>query len=544
MNSFDKQQEKTQKLFEKNFVKWGFDMNVLVSLLSAIFVIIFITFTLLKPSLAASTFANINAFINEHFSWIYILTVNASVISLLVMGLSKRGKIRLGGFNAKPEFSNFAWYSMLFSAGIGIGIFFYGVAEPLYYLNIPDALNTESNFDNFKMMYLHWGIHAWALYGLIATGLGYFTYNKGLPFSLRSLFFPIIGDKIYGYIGDIIDTVAVLGVLFGLGTSLGLGAQQINSGLNYVFGIEISGKVQAILIFFITVIAIFSVVTGVKKGVKFLSEANIFISGAFLLVILLVGPTVYIIATYFSSMGIYLREFVNISLWTATTESDISWQASWTIFYWAWCVSWTPFVGAFIAKISKGRTIREIAVGTIVLPTILTTIAMTILGASGIYVNEVSNGLMTAAIESNIATSMFEMLKNLIANDLFKNIMYCTGIISIVLFFVTSSDSGSLIVDSLASGGKENTPKTQRTFWASSIGLVALSVLLMGGKTALKTLQSAVIITAFPFSILLLIIIFSLNKELNESYKKYQYNSHIRLKKRLAKISIDEKYKR
>lgn len=536
-------EELSKKLFSKNFVKWGFDMNLFVSLVAAVLVLGFTLFVLVKPDLAVTTFGNANNTLNQSFNWLFVLVINSSIIFLMVMGFSKFGRIRLGGFKAKPEYSNFAWYAMLFSAGIGIGIFFYGVAEPIYHLSIPEALDSNSDFDNFKTMYLHWGAHAWSLYGLVAVGLGYFSFNKGLPFSFRSLFYPLIKDKIFGIWGNIIDTIAVVAVLFGLATSLGLGARQINAGLNYAFGIENSTTVQVILIAVITFMATLSVVSGISKGIKLLSQANTIISSVFLLLVLLIGPTGYILSTYLSSMGVYLRDFINIGLFTATGAEDMAWQGGWTIFYWAWWISWTPFVGTFIARISRGRTIREIAIGTVVLPTVIITLAMTVLGATGVYLNDLHQGAISDAISNNIATAMFEMLKYLIDSPILRMIMYCIAIVAIVLFFVTSSDSGSLVVDNLTSGGKEDSPKTQRVFWAIMEGVIALSVLLLGGENALKTLQSAVVITGLPFAILLLFMMYSLTKALKESYKKHEFNTVVKLKKKLDKLGNDVEYK-
>jgi choline/carnitine/betaine transport len=533
----------SNKLHARNFTKWGLDMNVFVSLVSALLVFGFIAFTITMPEQSAKFFGDINNYLNQHFNWLFVLTINAAFIFLIVIGLSKFGKIRLGGFKARPEYSNFAWYAMLFSAGIGIGIFFYGVAEPIYHLNIPKELSTGSPFDNFKVMYMHWGAHAWALYGLVAAGLGYFSYNKNLPFSFRSLFYPLIKDKIFGLWGDIIDTVAVMAVLFGLATSLGLGAQQINSGLNYVFDIPVNAVVQIILIVVITFIATLSVVSGISKGIKFLSQANTIISGALLLAVLLIGPTAYILSTYLSGMGLYLREFFYVGLFTATTPDALAWQGNWTVFYWAWWISWTPFVGTFIARISKGRTIKEIAIGTVVLPTVIITFAMTILGATGTYINDVYNGVIAEAINNDIATSMFEMFKYLSSSPIIQNVLSCIALIAIVLFFVTSSDSGSLVVDNLTSSGKKDSPKTQRVFWASMEGLIAIAVLLLGGKAALKTIQSAVIITGLPFAILLIIMMFSLTKELKVSYKKHEHNTIIKLRKNMKKINDDTEYR-
>lgn len=318
---------------------------------------------------------------------------------------------------------------------------------------------------------------------------------------------------------------------------------QINSGLNYVFGIQVNSTVKVIIIVLITFIAILSVVSGITKGVKMLSQANTILSSVFLIIILLVGPTVYILSTYLSSMGIYLKDFADISLYTGITEEAVVWQGNWTTFYWAWWISWTPFVGTFIARISKGRTIREVAIGTVVLPTIIITFAMTILGATGIYLNEINHGVIAEAINNNIATAMFEMLKYLISSDEFRITMYCIAIIAIVLFFVTSSDSGSLVVDNLASGGKPKSPKTQRVFWTLMEGAIAMSILLLGGKPALKTLQSAVVITGLPFAILIIIMMFSLSKELQNSFKKHEYNTVVKLKRRLDKLDDDVEYK-
>ena len=531
-----------EKLYSRNFTKYGFDMNVFVSVVTALLVLAFSLFTILKPNLSAEFFGNANTAINENFNWLYIFTVNASLAFLLFIGFSKFGNIRLGGYTAKPEFNDIAWFSMMFSAGIGIGIFFYGVAEPIYHLNIPEALQSGSSFDNFKVMYLHYGVHAWAIYMIFAIGLGYFSYNKGLPFAVRSLFYPLLKEKIYGFWGNVIDTVASLAVLFGLAVSLGLGARQINAGLNYVFGTPNAPNIQVILIVIITIIATFSVVSGVNKGIKWLSEANLVITSVFLIAITLIGPTVYIFSTYFSSMGVYFRDILSSGFFVAIQPDDVAWQGAWTIFYLAWWVSWAPFVGTFIARISKGRTIRQLALGGLTLPTIVITLSMTILGATGINLNDLNNGAIAQAIESDIAISLFEMFSYLTSSGFLQMALSIVAVIAVTIFFVTSSDSGSLVVSSLTSSGKGNVPKKQRVFWAFLEGTIAISILLIGGEAALTTLQSAVIILGLPFSIILLIIIFSLAKELQLSYKKYSHNENIRLKKRLGNIKKEAKF--
>nr|WP_300003471.1 BCCT family transporter [Tissierella sp.] len=536
-------EKESEKLYSRNFKKFGLDMNIFVSLVTAALVLGFITFTILKPDQAASFFQGINDYLNVNFNWLYVLTINGSFLFLLFIGFSKYGKIRLGGYTSTPEYGDLPWYAMMFSAGIGIGIFFYGVAEPIYHLNIPQALQVGTDFDNFKVMYLHWGAHAWAVYGLLAIGLGYFSYNKGLPFAIRSLFYPLLKEKIYGILGDIIDTVATLSVLFGLATSLGLGAKQINSGLNYVFGVSDTPNVQVIIIVFITFIATLSVVSGVSKGIKWLSEANLVVSGLLLLGLALIGPTSYIFSTYLSAMGAYLKDFVSSGLFTAIKPEDIDWQGTWTVFYWAWWISWSPFVGTFIARISKGRTIRQIALGVLVVPTIAITFAMTILGASGIYVDKIYDGVIAKAVETNVATSMFEMFSYITPSALLQGFLSIVAVVAIMIFFVTSSDSGSLVVSSLTSSGMTSPPKTQRVFWALMEGTIAIAVLLIGGEAALNTIQSAVVILGFPFSIIFIMIILSFGKELKQSYKKYRYNSTVTLKRNLGDIKKDSKFK-
>lgn len=536
-------EKEREKLYSRNFTKFGLDMNLFVSIVSAILVLGFIIFTILKPNVSAAFFSGANDFLNRNFNWLYVITINGCFLFLLFMGFSKFGRIRLGGYTSKPEYGDLPWYAMMFSAGIGIGIFFYGVAEPIYHLNIPTPLRSASAFDNFKIMFLHWGAHAWAVYGLLAIGLGYFSYNKGLPFAIRSLFYPILKEKIYGILGDIIDTVATLSVLFGLATSLGLGAKQINSGLSYVFGMPDSISVQVILIVIITFIATLSVVSGVSKGIKWLSEANLFVSAVLLFGILLIGPTTYILSTYLSSIGIYLKDFLNIGFFTAINAEDVAWQGAWTIFYWAWWISWAPFVGTFIARISKGRTIKQIAFGVLLIPTIAITLAMTILGASSIYVNTFNNGVIEKAVEANVATSMFEMFNYLTNSGIIQTLLSLVAVVAIIIFFVTSSDSGSLVVSSLTSGGRPTPPKAQRVFWAIMEGTIALSVLLIGGEKALTTIQSAVVILGFPFSIILIMIMLSIGKELQESYVKYNFNRTITLMRRLKKIDDDTEFK-
>ena len=494
--------------------------GILVSAITAVCTIAFIAFTIWKPDQSAAFFAAANELFNVHFNWLYVLVVNLVLLFIVWLSFSRFGKIRLGGENTKPEFGDVSWYSMIFSAGIGIGIFFYGVAEPICHLNIPDALDSGSGFDNFKVMFLHWGVHAWAVYALLAIGLAYFSYNKGLPFAARSLFYPLLKDKIYGIAGDLIDSLCTVSILFGLATSLGLGTQQINAGLSFVFGIPYSSRAQLFFIIVISLIATLAVASGVDRGMKWLSEINMVVSGILLLVILLIGPTSYILSSYLSGMGLYARDFASAALFTAVRPEDVAWQGQWTVFFWAWWFSFAPFVGIFIAQISRGRTIKQVALGVMILPTIAITLSMCILGAAGLYLDGQNGGVIKAAIDTNISTSIFEMFRCLTRLPWLQILLSITAVIAITTFFLTSSDSGSLVVSSMASGGLQAPPKFQRIFWAIIQGSIAVAVLLIGGEKSFATIQSAVIMLGLPFSVVLIIIMLALRKGLNHSGTK------------------------
>ena len=489
-----------------------------VSGITAAFTIAFIAFTILLPDLAGDFFSSVNRFFNENFNWLFVLVINAVLVFVIWLSLSKYGAIRLGGPSAKVEFGDVAWYSMIFSAGIGIGIFFYGVAEPIYHMNgLPEALNSGSGVDNFKVMFLHWGVHAWAVYGILAIGLAYFSYNKGLPFAARSLFYPLLKKKIYGIAGDLIDSMCTVCILFGLATSLGLGTQQVNAGLNFAFGIPYSAKAQLFFIIVVSAIATLAVASGVDRGMKWLSEANMVVSGILLLVVLLIGPTAHILSTYLSGMGLYIRDIASAGLFTAVLPEDIAWQGNWTVFFWAWWFSFAPFVGIFIAQISRGRTIRQVALGVMILPTVAITLSMGILGGAGVWLDGQSGGVLTRAIQSNVATSIFQMFQLLTGSRALQVILSITAVIAITTFFLTSSDSGSLVVSSMASGGLKAPPKSQRIFWAVIQGSIAVAVLLMGGERSFTTIQSAVIMLGLPFCVVLLLLMYSLYKGLKEA---------------------------
>ena len=499
---------------DKNIVRAGFDIHPEVTFWSAGILLVFIAASLLFTDAAAGVFSAILNFINNSLGWFYILDFNIFVVVAVYFAMSRYGKIRLGGALARPEFSTGAWYAMLISAGIGIGLMFWGVAEPIFHLSSPppvfgaEPATGEAAKAALATSYLHWGIHGWALYGLVALALGFFAYNRGLPLTFRSIFYPILGPKIYGGWGNAIDTLTVVATLFGLATSLGFGATQAAAGLNKLFGTPPGTGFQIILITCITGLATISVVAGLDAGVKRLSQLNIYLAGAFLLFVMLVGPTLFVLSLFTQSLGHYVSVLPELSFWNEAF-SGTSWQASWTIFYWGWWISWSPFVGMFVARISKGRTVRELLFGVIFLPTVLCFLWFAVFGGSAIHLQ--LNGIrdVATAVNDNVATALFDMLE---AFPL-TGVVSFVGVLLLISFFVTSSDSGSLVVDHLTSGGKLDSPKPQRVFWAVMEGLVAVVLLLGGGLSALQT---AAVATGLPFALILLLMCWSMKKAFDE----------------------------
>lgn len=503
---------------EDNWEGYGFDLHPQVTLFSVAFLVLFISLTLLFPNRAEGYFSNALASISHNAGWFFILAANIFIIAVLVFAFGKYGKIKIGGKDAQPEFTTFGWYAMLLSAGMGIGLLFWSVAEPITHLGTPspmfgavEAGSAKAAQAAMATTFFHWGIHPWAVYALVALGLAFFSYNRGLPLTIRSIFYPIIGNKIYGFWGNLIDVLSVLATLTGLATSLGLGVTQVNAGLNYLFGIEISITVQVILIAGITALATGSVVMGLDNGVKRLSELNMILAGIFLLVILVAGPTVFILSGFTQNVGYYLSNFTEMSLWTETFR-DSNWQGGWTVFYWAWWISWSPFVGMFIARISKGRTVREFVLGVMIVPTILSFIWMSVFGGTAIFQQTEGIANLVEIVNQDVSIALFAMLENLP----WKAVLSTIGIILVTVFFVTSSDSGSLVVDHLTSGGKLDSPVPQRVFWAVMEGVVAATLLIGGGLTALQT---ASVITGLPFAIILIAIIYSLRAGLKQEYE-------------------------
>jgi choline/glycine/proline betaine transport protein len=494
---------------DTNWVGFGFDIHPHVTFVSTIVLVAFILLTLMFKQEASAFFDQALATVTRTGGWFMILVANVFILASFFFALSRFGKIRIGGNEAKPEFSTPAWFAMLLSAGMGIGLMFWSVGEPIYHFTSPspmfNGLEPETPGAAQAAMgvtYFHWGVHPWAIYAIVGLGLAFFAYNRGLPLTIRSIFYPLLGERIYGFWGNLIDVLSVLATLVGLATSLGLGVQQINAGMNALFGTGISTTAQVVLIAVITGFATISVMTGLDKGVKYLSQANMMLAALFLIFLLLVGPTIFILGGFTQNLGFYLTIFPELSLWTETFR-ETNWQGSWTVFYWAWWISWSPFVGMFIARISKGRTVREFVFGVILIPTILSFIWMSVFGGSALFAQTHELADVVGAVKDDVATAMFVMLESF---PLASVTSFAT-IVLVTIFFVTSSDSGSLVVDHLTSGGKLHSPTRQRVFWAIMEGAVA-AVLLIGG--GLTTLQTASVSTGLPFALVLLISVYSL----------------------------------
>ncbi|MBY6368178.1 BCCT family transporter [Rhodococcoides corynebacterioides] len=477
-------------------------------------IVLMIGFSVLFAKTAEDAFERLNSAITDGVGWWYILVATVFVAFALYCGASRIGNIRLGRDDETPEFGVLSWFTMLFSAGMGIGLVFYGVAEPLsHYVTPPVAGGVPGSTDAaanqaLELTLYHWGLHAWAIYVVVGLGLAYMTYRKGRPLSVRWLLEPLLGrTRIEGGIGHAIDVVAIVGTLFGVATSLGFGVQQISAGLGYLGWFEANNWLIVGLIVVVTGMATFSVVSGVSRGLKWLSNINMGLAAALALFVLIAGPTLFLLKSWVQNLGGYVQSFPELMLRTSPFAED-GWTGAWTIFYWGWWMSWAPFVGMFIARISRGRTIREFVFGVLLAPTVIGSLWFTVFGDAGIL-RQRNEGTMTNAEGAvDVDTSLFQLLDGLPL----ATITSVLAILVIVFFFVTSSDSGSLVIDILSTGGDLETPKITRVFWSVLEGIAAAVLLLIGGSGSLTALQTASIATAVPFSIVLVLACVSMLK--------------------------------
>jgi choline/glycine/proline betaine transport protein len=491
---------------------------------SSFAILALLIFAFISPNLAATVFNNVQRAIVENGSWFYVLSVAVILVVVLFLGISRYGDVKLGPDHATPDFSLLTWLSMLFAAGMGIGLMFFGVAEPLMHFIAPpnaEGGTIQAARDAMKTTFFHWGLHAWAIYALVALVLAYFCYRHGLPLTLRSALYPLIGDRIHGWIGHTVDVFAVTSTIFGVATSLGIGASQINSGLAYLFGIDISNTNQIMLMAGIIAIAVVSVVSGLDKGIRRLSETNMVLAVALLVFVLVLGPTVFLLQAYLQNTGAYLADIVR-NTFNLFAYQKTDWFGGWTIFYWGWWIAWAPFVGLFIARISRGRTIREFVFGVLLLPTAFTLFWMTVFGNSAIdLVFNQGQNTLAEMVNENTSVALFIFLDQYP----FANTLSLIAVGMIVIFFVTSCDSGAMVVDMLCSHGSNQTPVWQRIYWAVGVGVVAVVLMSAGGLEALQTMTIA---AALPFAIILLIALGGLIKALRvESFKQesLQFNA-------------------
>jgi len=496
---------------QHNVQRWGFDIHNPVFGISAGLILLFLIATLVTDSATAkAALDGLKWDIIATFDGLFMWAGNIFVLFCLALIVSPYGKIRLGGADAKPAHSMITWLAMLFAAGMGIGLMFWGVAEPVAYYTgwYETPLGVEANTPEAARMAMgatmyHWGLHPWAIYGVVALSLAFFTYNKGLPLSIRSVFYPILGDRAWGWPGHIIDIFAVLATLFGLATSLGLGAQQAAGGINHIFGTDGGVGLQILVIVGVTALAVISVVRGLEGGVKLLSNVNMVIAFVLLIFVALVGLAVAM-GNVPRTIGAYIENIIPLS--NPHGREDEAWFQGWTVFYWAWWISWSPFVGMFIARVSEGRTIREFITAVLLVPTAVTIIWMSVYG--GIAIDQVVNGIGVLGTDglTQVPLAMFQMFDELPFSMLLSTI----AIVLVMVFFITSSDSGSLVIDSITAGGKIDAPVPQRIFWASVEGAIAAALLWIGGTEAIQALQAGAISTGLPFTFVLLLMCISL----------------------------------
>ncbi len=497
--------------------KPGAMLNKPVFFTSSLAILVLLIYAASNPDQANTFFQSLQDTVAQNGGWFYILTVAIILLTVVILGFSRYGDIRLGPDHATPEFSKLTWLSMLFAAGMGIGLMFFGVAEPVMHFLAPPTADPNSIAavkEAMKTTFFHWGVHPWAIYAAVALVLGYFAYRHQLPLTLRSALYPLIGERIYGWPGHLVDIFAVTSTIFGVSTSLGFGAAQINAGLSYVFGIPSTTGVQIGLMAGVVGIAIISVTTGLDKGIRRLSEANMLLAVALLVFVLVLGPTVFLLQAYLQNMGAYASDIVRNTL-NLFAYAKTDWIGGWTIFYWGWWLAWAPFVGLFIARISYGRTIREFVMGVLLIPTAFTLLWMTVFGNTAIDMVLVQGkDALASMVNEDTSVALFVFLENFP----FSSVLTLLAVLMVVIFFVTSCDSGAMVVDMLCSNGRNDTPLWQRIYWAVSVGVVAAILLYAGGLGALQTMT---IVAALPFSVILLVALFGLMKALRvEDYKR------------------------
>ncbi|HCH5318019.1 BCCT family transporter [Vibrio parahaemolyticus] len=502
---------------------FGLDIHNRVFAISGMAIVLFVVATLTFRQQVEPFFAGLRAWLVSNLDWFFLASGNVFVIICLVLIVTPLGRVRIGGTEATPDYSYAGWLAMLFAAGMGIGLVFFGVSEPMSHfssalggVNIENGVRTDwaplggavgdtdaASALGMAATIYHWALHPWSIYALLALGLAIFSFNKGLPLTMRSIFYPLFGERVWGWVGHIIDILAVVATVFGLATSLGYGASQAATGLNFLFGVPMTDTTQVVLIVVITALALISVVAGLDSGVKRLSEINMILAAMLLFFVIIVGPTMAILTGFFDNIASYITNIPALSM--PFEREDVNYSQGWTAFYWAWWISWSPFVGMFIARVSRGRSVREFIICVILIPSTVCVLWMTAFG--GTAISQYVNDGYEAVFNAELPLKLFAMLDVMP----FAEITSVVGIILVVVFFITSSDSGSLVIDTIAAGGKVDAPTPQRVFWCTFEGLVAIALMLGGGLAAA---QAMAVTTGLPFTIVLLVATVSLIKGL------------------------------
>ncbi|HHC6636243.1 TPA: BCCT family transporter [Vibrio parahaemolyticus] len=502
---------------------FGLDIHNRVFAISGMAIVLFVVATLTFRQQVEPFFAGLRAWLVSNLDWFFLASGNVFVIVCLVLIVTPLGRVRIGGTEATPDYSYVGWLAMLFAAGMGIGLVFFGVSEPMSHfssalggVNIENSVRTDwaplggavgdtdaASALGMAATIYHWALHPWSIYALLALGLAIFSFNKGLPLTMRSIFYPLFGERVWGWVGHIIDILAVVATVFGLATSLGYGASQAATGLNFLFGVPMTDTTQVVLIVVITALALISVVAGLDSGVKRLSEINMILAAMLLFFVIIVGPTMAILTGFFDNIASYITNIPALSM--PFEREDVNYSQGWTAFYWAWWISWSPFVGMFIARVSRGRSVREFIICVILIPSTVCVLWMTAFG--GTAISQYVNDGYEAVFNAELPLKLFAMLDVMP----FAEITSVVGIILVVVFFITSSDSGSLVIDTIAAGGKVDAPTPQRVFWCTFEGLVAIALMLGGGLAAA---QAMAVTTGLPFTIVLLVATVSLIKGL------------------------------
>lgn len=506
---------------EKPAVKGKAHLNPPVFYTATGILVLLVAYAVIFTDDATARFKGVQHFIVHNLSWYYVLVVALILMSVVFIAFSRFGDIKLGPEHSKPDYNFGAWFSMLFSAGMGIGLLFFGVAEPvMHYLSPPEGQTgtVAAARQAMVLTFFHWGLHAWAIYAIVALILAYFGYRHKLPLTLRSALYPVIGDRIYGPIGHSVDVFAIVGTVCGVATTLGYGVLQMNAGLNHLFDVPINSTVQVGLIVITMLLATISVIAGLDTGIKRLSQLNMGLAILLLSMVLFLGSTVYLLQAFVQNIGSYLSVIVSRTF-NLYAYAPTDWLGGWTILYWGWWMSWSPFVGLFIARISRGRTIREFVIGAMLVPATITLLWMTVFGNSAIHMI-LDQGLTSLGevVSKDQSLALFQFLEQFPFSEAFSLV----AIIMVIVFFVTSADSGAMVVNMLSSHGRDDTPLWQRVFWSGIIGVVAIALLLAGG---LSSLQTATIASALPFSAIILVAIYGLITALRKESAKRESQS-------------------